>query len=163
VDDLLVTEVPTAIPTLLPTPTPIIPPTSTPIPVDELVNGQLTYQLVSQEEVCITAESGDLPEIEVFVQDAAGNGVPGEAVLVSWKSGVDRFVTGLKREVDVGYADFTMSAGVSYSAELVSGSNRVGGLIIGVCTNEGQAGAGESGERDGAGQTGWRLVFQAVE
>jgi len=138
----------TATPTLLPTPTSIVPPTSTPIPVDELVSSQLAYQLVAQEEVCV-ADDGPL-EIEVFVQNADEEGVPGEEILVSWDAGTDRFVTGLKREVGAGYADFTMSAGISYSAELVSGSNRVGGLIIGSC-------------EDGAGQTGWRLVFQAVE
>ncbi|MFK7805209.1 MAG: hypothetical protein AB8G95_26490 [Anaerolineae bacterium] len=140
-------DVATATPTLLPTPTSIVPPTSTPISVDELVNSQLAYQLVSQEEVCIVDE--EPIEIEVFVQDVDGEGVPGEKVLVSWDAGTDLFVTGLKREVGAGYADFTMSAGISYSAELVSGSNRVGGLIIGSC-------------EEGAGQTGWRLVFEEV-
>ena len=139
-------EAPTATPTLLPTPTSITPPTSTPIAVETLVNSQLAYQLVAQEELCVT--EGPV-EIEVFVQDANGEGVAGEEILVSWESGTDRFVTGLKREVGLGYADFTMSADVSYSAELVSGSNRVSGLTVGSC-------------EDGAGQTGWRLVFQEV-
>ncbi|MFT5195234.1 MAG: hypothetical protein ACI9EW_002523 [Cellvibrionaceae bacterium] len=153
-------EVATATPTLLPTPTSIVAPTSTPIPIEEIVNSQLAYQLVSQEEVCIlNAEEGEeiegktekraAIEIEVFVQNINSEGVAGEEILVSWDTGTDRFVTGLKREVGAGYADFTMSAGVSYSAELVSGSNRVGGLVIGSCA-------------DGAGQTGWRLVFEEV-
>ncbi len=136
---------PTATPTLLPTPTPI--PAEDEVATetidDGLANGQLPFQLVRQDEVCVTEGPA---EIEVFVQDAAGVGLAGEEILVSWEEGSDRFVTGLKREVDAGFADFTMSAGVSYSAELVSGSPRVSGLTLGSCEG---------------GELGWQLVFQA--
>ncbi len=137
---------PTATPTLLPTPTPIpeevveAEPTATPL----TAGAQLAYELLSQESVCVVDEGS--AEIEVFVQDADGDGIAGEEILVSWEGGTDRFVTGLKREVDAGYADFTLSAGVSYSAELVAGSPRVSGLTIGVC-------------EDGSA-AGWRLVFK---
>lgn len=138
-------QLPTATPTLLPTPTPIpeiaveAEPTATPLSA----GAQLPFELLAQEEVCVGG--GSPSQIEVFVQDGAGEGVAGEEILVSWEGGTDRFVTGLKREVDAGYADFTLSAGISYSAELVAGSPRVSGLTIGVC-------------EDGSA-AGWRLVF----
>ena len=138
----------TATATLLPTPTTIIEPTNTPIPVETLSSAQLAFQLIDQEEVCTPLE--ELVEIEVFVQDSEGDGLAGQQIVVSWDEGQDQFVTGLKREIDAGYADFTMSAGISYSAELLAGSNRVSGLTASPCD-------------DGTGQTGWRLTFQQVE
>lgn len=136
---------PTLTPTLLPTPTPInaevVDESATPNP-----DQNLSFELLAQEEVC--AEDGNPAEIEIFVRDAAGEGLVGEEILVSWGGGEDRFITGLKREVDDGYADFTLSAGISYSAELVAGSPRVSGLSVGVC-------------QDGS-PAGWRLVFGAT-
>lgn len=133
--------------TLLPTPTTIVEPTNTPIPVQTLSGEQLAFQLVAQEEVCTPLE--ELVEIELFVQDSEGEGLAGQQIVVSWDNEQDQFVTGLKREIDAGYADFTMSAGISYSAELLAGSNQVSGLTATPCD-------------DGAGQTGWRLTFQQV-
>ena len=139
-------ELPTATATLLPTPTPIpAEPTIAPVEEQQAETADFPYQLVSQEVVCV---GGDVsPQIELFVQDGTGSGIAGVEILISWGAGSDLFVTGLKREIDVGYADFTLTEGVSYSAELVAGSPRVSGLTLGSC---------EDGSR-----SGWRLVFQS--
>ena len=59
------------------------------------------------------------PLIQVIVQDAAGQQVPGMQVIVSWEGGEERFYTGLKPELGLGYADFTMQPDIAYTLRLV--------------------------------------------
>jgi hypothetical protein len=103
--------------------------------------------LLSQERVCRRgAESG---RIEVVVLDSALEALPGIEVIVSWEGGADSFFTGFQPDQGLGYADFDMSAGVSYSVTLADGSPTVGGLRLENCT-------ALSGGQPG----GWRLTFQ---
>ena len=79
------------------------------------------------------------PRIIVNTLDAAGQPVPGVEVIVSWPGGEDRFFTGLKPELGLGYGDFKIEPGVSYSVHLAEG----GELVQGMLSNECETRAGE--------------------
>ena len=114
------TASPTASPTVTRTPTPM--PTATP---------GAPFALTDQEQVC--DERLGAAQIQVRVLDAAGNGVPGVELLVIWDAGQDHFFTGLKPELGLGYADFTMQAGTSYTLQLSGGDRPVSGLSAPLC------------------------------
>jgi hypothetical protein len=73
------------------------------------------------------------PLIMVEAYDASGNPVPGLQVLVRWSGGEDRFFTGLKTEKGLGYADFTMTPGISYTVQMAEGGQQVQGLTASEC------------------------------
>jgi len=74
------------------------------------------------------------------VLDASGEGVPGVEALVIWDEGQDRFFTGLKPELGLGYADFTMEPGTLYSLQLRHAALPITNLSSAPCEAE----AGES-------------------
>jgi hypothetical protein len=133
------TVTPTLTPTLTATPTPLMPaispsplsggptPTITPTPI-------LSYELVAQHEICSDEYPTEL--LEVYVRDEERAGMPGIEVLVQWAGGEDRFFTGLKPEVDVGYADFEMTPGETYMVSLANLSEPVVGLAAETCYTE---------------------------
>ena len=108
------------------TPTPTITPapteTATPLP---------NYQLQSKDVVC----DPDLtvPLIQVLIVDDFGNPIAGVEVIVRWDEGQDHFFTGLKPEMGLGYGDFTMSEGVSYSVALSGSSETITELSVEEC------------------------------
>lgn len=128
----------TATPTLLPTPSATPPPTRA-----ATATPQPNYRLLNQEQICADE---DVSRIEVVTVDAFLNDLPGVEVLVTTQDESSHFFTGFKPELGVGYGDFSMSAGDSYSVVLAEGSPEVSGLRIEDCDN-GTAG-------------GWRLTFQ---
>jgi hypothetical protein len=73
------------------------------------------------------------PRIIVNTLDAAGQPVPGVEVIVSWAGGEDRFFTGLKPELGLGYGDFRIEPGTSYSVHLAEGGELVQGLLSTEC------------------------------
>jgi hypothetical protein len=87
------------------------------------------YTLVSQDQVC----DPDLSEplIQVQVQDAGGEPVPGVEVVVSWEGGEESFFTGLKPELGLGYADYSMTPGMIYTLRLARGGEQVSDLAGG--------------------------------
>jgi hypothetical protein len=97
-------------PTEIPRPTatierpPTLTPTVTPIP---------DYQVLDRKAECGTGKPP--PQIRVIVLDALGQSVPGKEVWITWEGGADRFVTGLKPEIDPGYGDFDMQLDQSYN------------------------------------------------
>ncbi|MCR4406494.1 MAG: hypothetical protein NUW24_06165 [Anaerolineae bacterium] len=120
--------------------TPTITPTATPRP---------PVRLVKSERIC--SGEGRPGYIMVYVQDQHGLGLPNVEIRVSWATGEDRFFTGLKPDIDPGYADFEMQPGVSYQV-------RVGGIdseIAGRISAEPCAGDG--------GTAAWRVIFQRGE
>ncbi len=114
-------ETPT--PTLTSTPTPT--PTATPGPPFVL----LDIPLECNPEI-------DPPLIQVYVFDGAGNPVPGVAILVSWDGNTNRFVTGLKPEYGLGYADFTMDPSVTYSLRLEAGGDPITSITGRLCEDQ---------------------------
>lgn len=89
------------------------------------------FALKSEELVC--APDQILPLIVLQTYDAAGQGVPGVEVVVSWEGGENRFFTGLKSELGLGYADFTMTPGVVYTLRLAEGGQIIPNLSASEC------------------------------
>lgn len=125
-----------------PSPTPA--PTVTPAP---------SYRLIEQTAIC--AEPGRPGRIAVQVHDAAGNGLAGVEIVVTWSTGQDRFFTGLRPEQGVGYADFDMEPQIEYDVSLASFKGEVAqgltsDLSSGVCPTDTAA-------------LDWRVTFQEAE
>ncbi len=130
---------PTPTYTLTPPPPPTRTPTSTP---------GAPFELIEKQQIC--DPDIPLPLLQIEVLDAAGRPVPGIEVLVVWDSGQDHFFTGLKPELGMGYADFTMSEGVIYTLQLVDSEIPLTGLTTEDCLSE-----------DGEFLVGsWLLTFQ---
>lgn len=107
------TATPQPTPTL--TLTPEVPPTPRPTRTATATPGS-PYTLVENTPGCDPRAVPAL--LQVLVEDAAGQGVPGARVVVSWAGGEEAFFTGLAPEIGPGYADFVMTAGVLYSARV---------------------------------------------
>lgn len=106
------------------------------------------FTLADRQQLCDPAVTE--PLIQVVVFDAAGEPVPGVEVLVVWDTGQDHFFTGLKPELGLGYGDFTMSAGVTYTLRLQESGPPVTDLSTHACETE-----------DGESYLGsWRLEFE---
>jgi hypothetical protein len=116
---------PTATRTQTPFPSPA--PTRTPTPTPGA-----PFRLASRDKVCDPKLTQ--PLLEVDVTDAAGQPVPGIEVRVVWDSGQDHFFTGLKPEIGIGYGDFTMTPGITYSLQLADSDQPVTGLSAEDCT-----------------------------
>ncbi len=84
---------------------------------------EAAFRLVEQTAIC--AEAGQAGRIAVRVQDAAGAGIPGTEVVVSWPQGQDRFFTGLRPERGAGYADFQMQPTTEYDVALAGSDGDV--------------------------------------
>lgn len=104
------------------------------------------YQLVNpdpKDEInCDISKGSSLLMVDVY--DAAGNGVAGVQVEISLPNGGSTdFYTGLYPEINNGYADYTMSAGITYSIRVGIGGDIITGLSIPQCTaNDGKSFAG---------------------
>ena len=69
----------------------------------------------------------------VEVYDAAGEPVPGVAILITWSGGDERIFTGLKPELGLGYADYAMTPGEVYALHIAEGGPAVTGLTAQEC------------------------------
>jgi hypothetical protein len=135
---------PSASATPTPSRTPRPPATRTPTPTPAV-----SFRLVSRTDVC-QAEL-DEPLLMVEVLDARGQPLPGIRVLVVWDTGQDTFFTGLKPELGLGYADFTLTPGVTYTLRLAQSQETITDLAAPDCADP----AGE------AHPGSLRLVFRA--
>jgi hypothetical protein len=62
--------------------------------------------------------------------------VPGVEVIVVTDQGEDHFFTGLKPEISLGYADFTMRPGQRYQLRLAEGGDLISNLEAQECETE---------------------------
>jgi hypothetical protein len=93
-----------------PTRTPFVPPTAPPA----------SFEVVIANTFCDVVLSGI---IEVRVIDNNGVELPAQPIRVRWDGGLNNFYTGLKPERGLGYADFQMEQGRSYTIEMPGLSN----------------------------------------
>lgn len=122
------TEFPTLPPLVTGTPEPAE--SATPAPTEEEVFPTLAatepvgdpYVLKDRKTLCDVEVSNLL---QVFVIDKSGNPVPGAEVIVTWQDGEDHFFTGMKPQVDLGYADFQMDPAGVYNLRLTNGGETV--------------------------------------
>jgi hypothetical protein len=75
------------------------------------------------------------PLLQVEVHDGAGQPAAAVRVDVTWNGGQDSFYTGLFPNVDAGYADFSMTSGVTYSLQVGDGGELVPKLEAPECKN----------------------------
>jgi hypothetical protein len=92
------------------------------------------FQLLAKEQLCDPRHVS--PLLQIIVLDADGRGVQGVQIQVLWDTGQDLFYTGLKPELGIGFADFTMTPGVYYTLLLTEAETPVTGLIAEDCTGE---------------------------
>ena len=106
------------------TPLPTRTPTSTP---------GAPFILESRDMVC----DPNLEEalIQIMALDAADQPVPGVEIAVNWEGSENRFFTGLIPELGLGYADFSMTPGTTYSLRLAEGGQPVTDLSPPECEN----------------------------
>jgi hypothetical protein len=102
--------------------------------------------LQSAEQTCNPSLA---QRLEVEVYDAAGQPVPGVELVVSWQGAEEHFYTGLKPELGLGYADYTMTQAIVYALRVAQGSQPVENLTPMEC-------AADDGSRF---YGGWKLVF----
>ena len=105
------------------------------------------FVLLSRDLVC----DPNLEEalIQVLARDAADQPVPGVEVVVNWEGGENHFFTGLIPELGLGYADFSMTAGTTYTLRLAEGGEPITGLTPSEC----ESGGGKHYWGS------WRLIF----
>lgn len=93
------------------------------------------YELLEQGNVCDPEMKESL--IQVYVSDAAGNPVPGVKIEISQPNGgVETFYTGLYPEISLGYADYTMTQGMTYNLRVGEAGQLVLNLSIPVCEDQ---------------------------
>ncbi len=129
--------------TLTPTPT-VTPRASTPTPVPTY---NPAYQIISQFAECTRPPA--VPQIRVTVQDAAGQPLAGVTIWLTWDGGDDRFVTGLKPEINAGYGDFDMLRNRIYNVSIDQPASIIAtGLQAEACA--------------AGGAVSWRLVVRSA-
>ncbi len=115
----------------------------------------ITYRLVKKQRLC--KEGSGPGRILIYVEDETGQGIPGVGIKVSWPGGKDVFFTGLKPEVNSGYADFEMKAGEIYEVSITNGQGAaLRGLEMGSAPEDCPETAG------GRAFSSWQIVFRRV-
>ncbi len=111
-----------------PSPEPSATPTPTPTPASPFI-------LEARNRLC----SLDYPEPRLIVRtrNAAGGPVPGVEIIINWPGNEEHFFTGLKPELGLDYADFTLTPFISYTLRLEDGSQRLTDLATEECTTAG--------------------------
>lgn len=113
------------------TPTPTSRPSRTPTAA---ATAGLPFELAQRQQVCDPAITPPLLQVEVF--DGAGEPVAGVEVRVLSDQGEDRFYTGLKPELGLGYGDFTMDPALRYTVQLPQAANIVTAVESQPCSSE---------------------------
>ena len=73
--------------------------------------------------------------IRITVLGPEGEEIPNVELLIRWSDGEDRFFTGLKPEIGIGYADFAALEGQSYQVGIVGTESDVAqGIVADVCS-----------------------------
>jgi hypothetical protein len=116
---------PTGAPTRTPTPTNTLVPTATLTPTPG------TFIFDSSILACSTTFIG--PLLIVRALDSNGNGVPGVEIVLNWPGNQEHFFTGLKPEFGLGYADFQMEPGITYTLRLADGSQLIPDITAEQC------------------------------
>ncbi len=97
------------------------------------------------------------------MKTADGRGVPGVRLRVQWEGGDDGFVTGMKPEVNAGYADYTIAPGKIYQITIGDGMTIVRDLSAPTCPAATPILGGQTpvtGAAGGAFIGSWRLEFE---
>ena len=130
-----------------PTRTATVPPEDTATPT---VAADYDYQLVEKSDLgCTSDREGGF--ILVYVKDEDDRGVAGVEIAVTGPGVEDSFFTGLKPEIDPGFADYSVTSAGSYSAVVAEGRSQVA---------QGLAFADDCPEE--SPHRSWQIVFRRV-
>jgi hypothetical protein len=136
-----VTQTPTPRLTGMPTPTRTPRPTSTPTVTS---TPQPRFEVIERRRTCESPGG----QLMVTVWDAEGQPRSNVELLIRWDDGDERFFTGLKPEMGLGYADFAMEKGKSYELVVVGMESDVArDILADMCVDEGYL-------------SSWRVVFR---
>ena len=108
---------------------PFLTPTQTPTPT-------LLPPFVLENMVEVCNPLLNEPQIQVFVSNPAGIGIPGVEIVISWDGGEEHFFTGIKADIDIGYADFVMVPEVFYVLQVANGGQLITELTAPSCSSE---------------------------
>jgi hypothetical protein len=122
--------------------------TATPLPT-RTSTPTLAPPFVLDNQVLVCNPELTEPQIQIFVGNAAGRGVPSVEIQIVWDGGSESFFTGLKPEIDLGYADYTMTPNILYSLQVEDAGEPIRDLSAPECEDD-------SGGRYWGS---WRLVF----
>jgi hypothetical protein len=75
--------------------------------------------------------------LQIWIDNAAGQAIPGVRIQIAWKDGEESFYTGLKPETNAGYADYEMTRGLTYSLRVGENGETISDLGVADCTSEG--------------------------
>jgi hypothetical protein len=129
------------------TPTATPPVTRQPVTPSPVPTYNPGYQIISQIAECTRANA--TPQIRVTVQAATGQPLAGVTIWITWDGGSDRFVTGLKPEVNSGYGDFDMLRDRNYNVSIDQPESVIAtGLRAEDCA--------------GGGSVSWRLTIRSA-
>lgn len=120
---------PTATPTVSPSPSPTITlfPTRTLTPTPGA-----PFALESRERVCEARLPAPLVKVQAL--NANQEPMPGVEIIVTWDGGEEHFYTGLKPELGLGYADFTLTLDTVYTLRVGEGGQPITNLSAAECT-----------------------------
>jgi hypothetical protein len=124
-------------------------PTRTPLPT-RTATPTLAPPFVLDKQIQVCNPKLQEPQIQIFINDAAGQGVPGVEITVTWDGGQESVFTGLKPDIDIGYADFVMTPEIIYTLQVSGGGQIISDLFAPECEDEG------GGRYWGS----WRLIFK---
>ncbi len=137
-------------PTFSPTPPPA--PTATATSAFALLPVSFPYRVLSQTLIC----SPTVPQLQVWVRTAPQvvaevesdeepevrppAALPGVTLWLQWPGGADRAVTGLRPQIDPGYADFVLQPDVPYALSVREPNAPIfSGLMVKTCPGEDDA------------------------
>jgi hypothetical protein len=112
------TPPPTWTPTHTPVPSPTPRPTWTPTPVP---TPEPRFDVVQMRRRCDLTQE----QLMVMVLDAEGQQLPNVELLARWDGGEDRFVTGLKPDIGLGYADLSLEQGRVYQLVVIGAASQL--------------------------------------
>lgn len=75
--------------------------------------------------------------LQIWVENATGLAMPGVRIQINWKDGEEIFYTGLKPDINSGYADFEMTPGTVYSLRVGDNGETIAELGTVDCTSAG--------------------------
>jgi hypothetical protein len=118
-------------PSPTPRPTSTQKPTVTPSPTQGA-----PFIILSMDESC--DPDGQRGLLMVEVRNKKRQPIEGQEIIISWSGGEESFFTGLKPEINDGYADFLMQQNAIYSIRLASGGEPANDLAAPICNQDGE-------------------------
>jgi hypothetical protein len=91
------------------------------------------FALLERTDLCSEQSSPAL--LQVYVRDAGGQPLRGVGITIRAAGVTDRFFTGLKPDVEIGYADYELQPTVLYVLEIGENASPVPNLLAPNCTS----------------------------